>query len=292
MVIISRKQDLTPRTPFPFFRLSRELRDTIYHHLCLSTPYITQRFGTQRIYLTLFYHPRSLPTILNVPVASPSRQPPTWLLANKTILNEGRAQFMRHAAWYYYGLLLQWHDWTRILNIDLERVTHMQMYVENLANWETPARQQGTDDRERMQRVAGVMRSEKLRFESVRLVGHSYVLQQGEWTCGGQAENMVRNLMAVFCGVEVGRWEFGIREPYNKEVWVLFDWVGGDGEERLVVREKGEESVEEAKARLGAVSVDVNECRGEKWSVDWESLEIRQEDWMSLMHDIRCYQRN
>jgi hypothetical protein len=136
------------------------------------------------------------------------------------------------------------------------------------------------------------MRAENLRFDTMRVVGHSYVLQQGDWECGGQAENMARNLMAVFHGVEVRSWEFGITQPdKGNHAWVLFDWVGRNGEERLVVREKGKESMEKAKVGMGVVGAEVDEFRGEKWSVDWEKTGIRQEDWMSLMHDIRCYQR-
>lgn len=39
----------------------------------------------------------------------------------------------------------------------------------------------------------------------------------------------MRNLVKVFEGVRVKRWEFGIQDPAPNKYWVLFEWVVPEG---------------------------------------------------------------
>jgi hypothetical protein len=265
---MSNTQELTTLNTFDFFNLPRELRDLIYHHLFLSTPHIIQCFGIERMYLSLVYRPFFTPTDLTIPFYHPTRSSPTWLLTNKTLLYEARAQFMRHAEWYFDSGEVQIRNWSSMLRMNLRRVKRMQLYVSSLSHWETPAIYQGMNARNPLGRLADAMREEGLRFNIVRLVGHSHALHEKDWECRGQANNMVKNLMAVFHGIEVGKWEFGIRNLYGKNVWVLFDWVVGEGEDRLVVRETGEACIEGAKAGGEVVHTGEDEYRGEGLTVD------------------------
>jgi hypothetical protein len=242
----------SPQLNSIFFRLPRELRDQIYHSLCHNI-YIQRDFPHVQPHPAASAEPTTAATVFHLryrhrnPDSNPRLQPdryhadnnPSWLLTCKTILTEGSTQFARNAEWYsdYYLSYSRATPWTAAISLSTASVTRMELYVENLANYETPYRYEGTDTRAYLASVAQLMRGADVGVKVLRFVGHSYQLHLSDLECGGQATNMVRNLSGLFEGVKVERWEFGIVDRPKEDVWVLYKWNCEEGL-RLMVRKR------------------------------------------------------
>jgi len=176
------------------------------------------------------------------------------------MLYEGTAQFLRHADWLWNGYHLHPVKWRHRGNlntlIDARRITRMDLRVKNLDNYQTPEftvldRSQGSDSRKKLCELAECMRSARLSMDKVRFTSYSDKLKgppEGPH-CGHQVENIMRNLMSVFSGVQAKRWEFGIMGKPHTRYWVLFEIVQYDisdpglDELRLLVDDRVDEPV-------------------------------------------------
>lgn len=227
----------------PLFSLPRELRDLIYHHCCLDSHELKQQFvfPTPPTPSTATpSNPYYAHNMLALRYRSPrpdaktsawfsSRTTLVWLLTCKTVMHEGLEQFLRNAEWYYNGALRGGGRWTRdklsLLRLETSMITRFELQVENLANYESPARGQGTNTKQDLEYIASLMRTGGLAMHTISFVGHSYRLDPMRFDCDGQIENMAHNLVDVFEGIEVKRWEFGISDPRRDMIWVLFHYV-------------------------------------------------------------------
>jgi hypothetical protein len=162
------------------------------------------------------------------------------------MLHEGTAQFLRNAEWFSHGTgyrISQAKHWTTRMRLNRSKVRRMEMHVENLSNYHTPHRYEGTDTRQYIGYIADLMRDANMKMDTIRFVGHSYNLCPTNLHCNFQTENMMYNLMAIFDGVDAMKWEFGIQDsPRCNKIWVLFEWVRDEkgksnGGLRLMVRE-------------------------------------------------------
>ncbi|KAH3914169.1 elastin [Parastagonospora nodorum] len=246
--------DADPQLQSIFFTLPRELRDQIYHFLLLSTRRTFQSFplnstsGTQLSkwdVLQLQYrlpadfantNPRNLPF-------SQSNSAPDWLFSCKAMMHEGVIQFSRNAEWLFDGHR-SISDWTLQLPIDTSRTTRIEFKVQNLANYEEPRWGQGTDTYAELAQYAQRMRKVDIKWTTIRFVGHSYRFGPTNVYCNNQANNMMRNLVTIFDGIDAQRWEFGIQDPEPFRYWVLFEWVveeaqkPGVGKLEILVKER------------------------------------------------------
>jgi hypothetical protein len=252
---------LTPASPQPdsiLFRLPREIRDGIYHKTftgqSMFRPFSTSRTAPadpenrSHNLLQLRYrdpNPDANPRHRTNRPWSPDH--PEWLLTCKAMLHEGTAQFLCNAEWFSHGYGYRTREakhWTTRLPLDRSKVSRMELYVENLSNYSTPYRYEGTDTRQYLGYIADLMRDANMKMDTIRFVGHSYSLYLTNLHCDFQTENMMHNLMAIFDGVDAKKWEFGIQDsPRLDKIWVLFEWVGDEkgkskeGGLRLMVRE-------------------------------------------------------
>ncbi|KAF2825099.1 hypothetical protein CC86DRAFT_370890 [Ophiobolus disseminans] len=248
----------TQQQPSPFFALPLELRETIYHHVFLTHRFIQHPFPPQ---------PPSSTPIPTYPIPNTMRDmhlryrlPDTtspaystfsdyatdqsWLLTSKTVMLEALAQFVRNAEWSATALHILVHEdttrvkyrpkrhWTTRLPIDATLISCMDLYVENLAYWESPAVLWGTDSRADVAILARALRESKIELSRLRCVGHSYDFHGGSGmgeVCRGQTGNMFRNLRLAFADVHISSREFGIINMPRTNLWVLFKWVEGKG---------------------------------------------------------------
>ncbi|KAF1834464.1 hypothetical protein BDW02DRAFT_579537 [Decorospora gaudefroyi] len=230
-----------PRPSSPFFRLPRELRDTIYHHV--------------------FQHHRFLPASLTpqlnmhlrYPIAAPlspthsvfdgsDRRPHPWMLASKIVFHEALAQFVRRAEWSCYfgrGLRHRPHitplvSLGRALEASRARPRRLELYVDlayhsnvlDLAAW---MRDVCWDD---LTLVVDAMRDAHGGWEVVRFVVQSWRLDCPRDVHGnGKVESTFGFVREMFESVEVGRWELGITNLSRDraDVWVLLEWLGEEG---------------------------------------------------------------
>jgi hypothetical protein len=258
----------SPQLQSCLFILPRELRDRIYHHIFLTTRYIYQPFpspsskpnfceyGSTHDILHLRYR---LPTAIansnpdNRPCEPYPMPKPDWLLTCKSLFSEGIAQFVRNAEWYSSsGLTVARRDvnWTFNLSLDTSKINRVEFYVQNLAHYEEPGWWQGTDTRATMTRYADAMRKVDRTWSVLRFVGHSYRFRSSNLYCDDQAANMMRNVVRIFKGLKVQKWEFGIKSPGCNPYWVLFGWVVDEGKEQ----EQGRLEVICQERRRGRVS--------------------------------------
>ncbi|KAH7381495.1 hypothetical protein DE146DRAFT_760925 [Phaeosphaeria sp. MPI-PUGE-AT-0046c] len=252
----------------PLSRLPRELRDQIYHFLFHETPYLIQRFSPydpsnasspeERILppypllyasnlLYLRYRHRSNAQGPNGPCYPTDSTYPEWIRTCKMFMIEGIDVFQRNAEWYFPGCRphadLQAHWTNKLFRLDTTNVTAMQLYVNNLANFEEPFRHHGTNSRADLEYFARLVRKTGMRIKHLRFVGHSYNLRPGAETCKGQAQNMMRNLVNIFHSLGVQDCSFGIVQPHVVGLWVLYAWIIPPGRDdangylELVVRQ-------------------------------------------------------
>lgn len=233
------------------FKIPREMRNDIYHNLFLICGGITHAFPCPSIksddsgstsYPADPLHRFEICYSLSTWTARTNDlgygPQPKWLLACKATLHEGMAQFVHNAEWLWRGYYINAYTdavpsiWDTLL--DTRRITRMELHVANLGNYHTPNFSQsgsfGSDSRTRLARIADSMRSAQMSMGKIRLVGYSYSLNgkpEGPH-CSHQVGNMMRNMMSIFKGVQVDKWELGIWGKPHDCYWVLFELVEGE----------------------------------------------------------------
>lgn len=236
-----------------FFRLPREMRDEIYHNLLLIDTHVYLPRGSFPSFFDAQFiadyndaepwKTDPLSPFCDFGIRYGSRHPKQypkeradgakWLLTCQVILREGQAQFLRKAEWYWGGIYSgasyngggHWKT-----QLDLSKVTRLELYVGNFSNYHTPSHYEGEDSRKELPKIAYAMRAAQPSMEKIRCVGHSYWLSspQSEANCRGQVGHMMFNLKRVFEGVQVKKWELGVVHPRIEGFYTLFEDMQGD----------------------------------------------------------------
>lgn len=213
-----------------FFILPRELRDDIYHHLLspLSCMYYAYLPPSNPPIVPLYFQLRytSASTTSRKPHHEKATNKLTWLLSCKVVYHEGLAQYLRHAEWVWrrhyrhdaHAHIRPWNTHLATLN-----VTRIELQVCSLAHYGTPHRNEGTDTRDYLTRIAACMRATGVRIERLRFVGHSYYLKI--WPREPRPEDQVGIIMAnlrdMFTGVEISKFELDVvGRPTSNACWV------------------------------------------------------------------------
>ncbi|KAH8711955.1 hypothetical protein GQ44DRAFT_431191 [Phaeosphaeriaceae sp. PMI808] len=237
-----------PNSPF-FQHLPRELRDKIYHE-------ILHAFFHTHYNKTCFFSSSSLASpswareIKNLhrryrfadwmPDPPASRSMPlataVWLTACKRLMQEGVAQFFRGAVWSWRVRLM---PRTQRVTLPVDAaVRRMELYVGYVSVFSAPLfRGNAENSRRASARLSGIaraMRDNGVGLDVLRFVGCVRSTESGGVgpACHKGAGEMMRNLVGLFDGVDVRRWELCVHTQPNRDYWVLFEWVVGDGERK------------------------------------------------------------
>ncbi|KAH7070118.1 hypothetical protein FB567DRAFT_598664 [Paraphoma chrysanthemicola] len=256
-----------------FFSLPREIRDNIYHHVFQLNRSLRATLPSYAATSTKSQH--RMPDIeLRYQLADRTSRAHShhfnigdsgndWLLSCKAIMSEATEQFSRNAEWFWDGYprlrcrgcaqcpidqvgFTPKSHWTTRLPVNTSRITKMELYVENLANFETPYRYEGTDVNSDLAFLATIMHNANISLDTLRFVGHSYLLRNAARrklrpaisTSANidQIPGMLQRLMSHFQSVEVCKFEFGIVDRPYARYWVLYEWVDGVGLKLLANR--------------------------------------------------------
>jgi hypothetical protein len=256
-------------------------------------PLMPRNYAKNLLYLRYRHRSNTQgPNLQTFPLAS---QYPEWLRICQMFMTEGLEIFMLNAEWYFNGYSMNHRDlehWSNTsFQLDTSKVTIMHLYVEDLANFEIPYRYKRRDTRLEQECLANLMRKTNMRVKEMRFVGYSYRLHPGNESCGGQVDNMMRNLVGIFHSIGVSKWEFGVVQPQKSVgLWLLYDWVVESGksdeegslkrmvralQERRVKKIKPENDLEKllpegwVKKRPECVCVDCREEREEMGTGGW-----------------------
>ncbi|KAH7069622.1 hypothetical protein BKA63DRAFT_493856 [Paraphoma chrysanthemicola] len=256
----------TNQTTSLFFSLPREIRDNIYHHVFQSIRCIHAVLPPCAAKSNQPKHRVPDIQLRHQLVDRTSRAHShlhnvadygnDWLLTCKAIMFEAMEQFSRNAEWFWDGYprlrcrgckqcpidevrFTPKPHWTTRLPVNTSRITRMELYVQNLANFETPYRYEGTDVNSDLAFLANIMRNANISLDTLRFVGHSYLLRNaarrkvrpGIYTSSNidQIPKMMQRLMSHFQSVHVRKFEFGIIDRPYVRYWVLYEWVDGVG---------------------------------------------------------------
>ncbi|KAF2825095.1 hypothetical protein CC86DRAFT_39056 [Ophiobolus disseminans] len=280
MQILCANQSVQPDSIL--LKLPREMRDEIYHNLLLIDCCMYHALAPQFLQfvpqapLPSTTGPEDCPEVFTDCQLRYSMRKPavrgsscnydhdsghnfTWLLTCKATFHEGLAQFIRRAEWIWRGAHVVTSrtidgSWTKLF--DTSFITRFELDVSNLANYsnhKSVCYRSGRDSRADLSNLADRLCAARLsNIESIRFVGYSDWLEghPNDPHCGNQVGVMMQNLVSVFTGVHVKRWELGVYHdrPRCKQTfyWVLFEWVHNSkddpmsGELKLLVDDRPE----------------------------------------------------